>query len=118
MVEAEAPPAVETPADEAPAVIDAENSDVPLKAPKRLPKPTREELNAKTDALAAEIKTRKARIEEINAIISRKRNGGQSPEEDAARKELNETRKQFRATLVSGFFACFDPFLLNCHQIL
>ncbi|CAL8466138.1 g5674 [Coccomyxa elongata] len=98
MVDAEAP-ATETPVDEAVVENGAETDEVPLKPPKRLPRPSREELSAQTDSLAAEIKTRKDRVAAIRKTIELKRKGGQSPEEDALRKELNDLRAKFRALL-------------------
>ena len=100
MVEAEAPPVAETAVDEAVVEDGAETDEVPLKPPKRIPRPSREELNAQTDSLAAEIKARKERIATIRETIDLKRKGGQSPEENALRKELNDLRAKFRALLV------------------
>lgn len=100
MVDAEAPPVTETPVDEAVVENGAETDEAPLKPPKRLPRPSREELSAQTDSLAAEIKTRKDRVAAIRDTIKLKREGGQSPEENALRKELNDLRAKFRALLV------------------
>ncbi len=109
MVEAEAPPAAEgpvdeAPVDEAPAGTIEETSEVPVRPPKRIPKPIRENMVAQTDALAAEINTRKARIAKLNEIIKLKRSGGQSPQEEANRKEFSDLRNQFKTILVSCTF--------------
>ena len=107
MVEAEAPPPAEGPVDEAPAGTIDETSEVPLKAPKRLPKPSRDECEAQTGALAAEINARKKRIEAINEAIKLKRSGGQSPEEQANRRAYSDLRASFKSALVSRRLLCF-----------
>jgi hypothetical protein len=107
MVEAEAPPAVDGPVDEAPAGTTDETSEVPTKPPKRFPKPSKEERDAQVEALNGEIVQRKARMQEISEAIARKRGGGQSPEEEANRKMYSELRAQFKSLLVSSDFWLF-----------
>ena len=104
----------EVPAAEAPEVVDgavdgaveitegaAAKPDAPLKAPKRLPKPNKEEMVGQTTALHETIKARKARIEEINSIISGKKSQAEGPELVQLKKKMIGLRAQWDAELVS-----------------
>ena len=71
------------------------------KPPKRLPKPNKEEMVAKANVLHETIKARKARIEEINSIISGKNRQSESPELVQLKNKLQALRAQWDAELVS-----------------
>ena len=106
MGEAEAPAPVEEPqvADGAVAVEISEGANAkgegPSKPPKRLPKPNKEEMLAKANVLHETIKARKARIEEINSIISGKNRQSESPELVQLKNKLLALRAQWDAELV------------------
>lgn len=105
MGEVEAPAPVEGPqvSDGAVAVEISEGAnkgELPSKPPKRLPKPNKEEMVAKANVLHETIKARKARIEEINSIISGKNRQSESPELVQLKNKLQALRAQWDAELV------------------
>ena len=127
MGEPEAPAPVEEPqvADGAVAVEISEGANAkgegPTKPPKRLPKPNKEEMVAKANVLHETIKARKARIEEINSIITGKNRQSESPELVQLKNKLQALRAQWDAELVCLAFLepqfvtymccqCFAPF--------
>ena len=119
MGEPEAPAPVEEPqvADGAVAVEISEGAngkgEGPAKPPKRLPKPNKEEMVAKANVLHETIKARKARIEEINSIISGKNRQSESPELVQLKNKLQALRAQWDAELVC--LALLEPqFVTTC----
>jgi hypothetical protein len=112
MVDAEAP----APAEEAPQVdgtveitgAEGAPADVPLKAPKRLPKPDKEAHEEQCKAMYDTMRARKARIQEINALLTGKKNQAESPQLAALKNSQAGLRAQWEGELVSVYppFSC------------